>query len=198
MPPTQINFAALVLKLWPSLLLMFLLTGLASLLLTRQCVKLFPRLGLLDGHTGGRHIHRQAVPRGGGLAMVLAYTTGLLGFSLWSERWGAFVLPLSSLLYFVPLLPLVVLGLLDDRNGISARWKLYCQLGVSLLAWYCGIRLETIGPFVLPPWLSIIATMFWITGMINAFNFIDGVDGLAGGIAVISSLCLGGVMLLQG
>ncbi|NLF94345.1 MAG: hypothetical protein GX564_10710, partial [Oligosphaeraceae bacterium] len=42
------------------------------------------------------------------------------------------------------------------------------------------------------------ATMFWITGMINAFNFIDGVDGLAGGIAVISSLCLGGVMLLQG
>ncbi len=196
--PKPESFFVLLVKLWPSLLTMFLLIGLASLLLTRYCLKVFPRLGLLDGHTGGRHIHQTAIPRGGGLAMVLAYCLGLVLFSLWSERWGAFVLPLQSLQYFIPLIPLVVLGVLDDRFGISAKWKLLCQLGIALMAWHFGIRFDAIGSMILPTWLSLIATAFWITGMVNAFNFIDGVDGLAGGIAIISSFCLGGVMLMQG
>ncbi len=198
MPTARINFSVLLAQLWPSLVLMFLLIGLSSLFLTRYCIKLFPRLGLVDNHTGGRHIHRHSVPRGGGLAMILPYCLGLLCFSLWSQRWGTFVLPLHSLRYFLPLLPLLLLGLVDDRFGVPAKWKLFSQLGIALLSWHCGIRFDTIGMISLPVWLSIIATLFWITGMINAFNFIDGVDGLAGGIAIISSLCLGGVMLIQG
>ena len=90
----------------------------------------------------------------------------------------------------LPLLLLLPLGLVDDRSGVLTRWKFLIQALSACWAWYLGVRLDNVFAFTLPTWLSFMLTIIWITAMINAFNMIDGVDGLASGIGMISSLSI--------
>ncbi|MDD3954333.1 MAG: hypothetical protein PHY82_10510 [Lentisphaeria bacterium] len=167
-----------------------------SLLLTRAGLALLPRWGFIDHNFGGRHIHERPIPRGGGVAVIVVYTIGLLLFQHVQRHCQAPVIPLENLKLFWPLLILVPVGLIDDKCGMPARWKLLAQVAAALLAWYCGIRLDSLFGLQLPLWLSAFLTTFWITFIINAFNLIDGIDGLASGVTVISAICLGGIMLL--
>lgn len=160
-----------------------------SLLLTRFMLTLLPKLGIVDKPDFKRHIHKVPVPRGGGIAMVIAFATVLL--LSFGVVFKDSLNELSQVLQFLcPLLILVPLGIIDDKYGLRAKIKFFAQIAAAFIAWYLDFRLENIFGFTLPVWLSLPVTIFWIVGFINAFNMIDGVDGLASGIGIISSISL--------
>ncbi|HEY7428088.1 MAG TPA: MraY family glycosyltransferase [Gemmataceae bacterium] len=136
-----------------------------SWVLTAILIRWAPRLGLVD-YPSDRKVHTRPTPRGGGLAIFLA------------------VLASSSLLtifHFQLLLAaaIVLLGLFDDLRPLPWQVRLLVQFGVSLLAVL----------FCLPPasWPIRAAAVVWIAGLINAFNMLDNMDALSGGVAWIAA-----------
>jgi UDP-GlcNAc:undecaprenyl-phosphate GlcNAc-1-phosphate transferase len=88
---------------------------------------------------------------------------------------------------------LTVMGLLDDRFGLGWRMRLAIQFLVAIALVVAGVR-GTI--FVEQPWIGGTLTVFWIVVLINAFNFLDNMDALSSGIALIGSLMFASIMLL--
>lgn len=123
------------------------------------------------------------------------YFDPLFDFS-YAARWEALVLTLGGA-------GILALGLIDDTRGMRARYKLAGQVLVALFVSVMGFAVSNITlPFVgsislgLP--LGILLTALWIVGLINAFNLIDGVDGLASGIALVGALSLVALSVIQG
>ncbi|MEA3451839.1 MAG: hypothetical protein U9Q83_08030 [Bacteroidota bacterium] len=85
---------------------------------------------------------------------------------------------------------LVLIGILDDKYELSSKIKLLGQVLVASGCWFWGIQLSSIFGIPLPDSISLFLTTFWIISFINAFNLIDGMDGLATGLAIISALCM--------
>ena len=88
---------------------------------------------------------------------------------------------------------ILTLGVLDDIYSINARWKLAWQIGVAVLMYFLGVRVEYIskpfgtgGMIFLPAALSFFITVLWIVGITNTLNLIDGIDGLAAGVTCIA------------
>lgn len=137
-----------------------------------------------------RKIHTHKIPRLGGLAIIA-------GFGIASSLW---CLPQSiegSLQYLqVALIILFFSGLKDDIVILSPIKKLATQiLATGITVFGGGILINSLyglfGIYELPLWISYLLTMFTIIVITNAFNLIDGVDGLAGGIGVIASVTFG-------
>lgn len=172
-------------------LVAFVLSLLTGLVLTRVLRDLARRLGLFDGG-GGRKIHKQPIPRLGGVAVVLSMCLPLVGLAFWRndisrELWMDQPL-LISLLGGGGLL--FVVGLLDDLRDMRAILKLLAQVAAGVIVYAAGIRIEAISvPFFSPVqlgMLSLPATIFWMVLVTNAVNLIDGMDGLAGGVVVLA------------
>jgi UDP-GlcNAc:undecaprenyl-phosphate GlcNAc-1-phosphate transferase len=142
---------------------------------------------MIDEPDFKRRIHTKAVPRGGGLGMLVAFAAvSAAFFSLAAAGGDAKSRDMLKLL--APLTILLPLGILDDRRGLRARTKFLFQTLAALVAWLLGFRLESCLGFHFPVWLGLPLTLFWIVAFINAFNMIDGVDGLAAGIGIISAV----------
>jgi UDP-GlcNAc:undecaprenyl-phosphate/decaprenyl-phosphate GlcNAc-1-phosphate transferase len=150
------------------------------------------RLGLLDYGLTSRKVHGRAIPRLGGVAIVVAFLAPLaalffvnsgVGQQFWSDAQSALAL-------FAGGLAIASLGLLDDLRGCNARTKFAVQFAVAGGMYWAGYRIDQISqPFGPPIQLGLFAlpfTMLWIAGVINAMNLIDGLDGLAGGVAFIA------------
>lgn len=153
---------------------------------------------------GGRHIHGQVIPRLGGLAIFGGAMVTMLG--------GVVLGPLREVLQ--PEEELRVLGLFlgstvmfgvgaaDDFKSVRALHKLMLQILAAAIAWSFGFRIDVIdlplvgalsmGVFSLP------VTVFWIVGIINAVNLIDGLDGLAAGVVFFAGVTNFVVAYLQG
>ena len=162
-----------------------------SLLLTRLCIWVLPLVGLIDKPVGNRHIHTSAIPKGGGLAIILAFFTTWLCFTL--SDWGYFIGNLRLDMFVkIGLLSslIIILGIVDDRLELRARVKLLFQIIIAVICWMSGVRLESIFIFELPEALSLVLTVLWIISFVNAFNLIDGMDGLAAGLGSISAICM--------
>jgi UDP-N-acetylmuramyl pentapeptide phosphotransferase/UDP-N-acetylglucosamine-1-phosphate transferase len=100
-------------------------------------------------------------------------------------------------------LGILALGLWDDTRGMRARWKLLGQIAVASFVCFSGYALTDVsipvfGPVNLGIVLGSVLAIFWIVGMINAFNLIDGVDGLASGIALVGVTALAVLGVIQG
>jgi UDP-GlcNAc:undecaprenyl-phosphate GlcNAc-1-phosphate transferase len=170
--------------------LAFILSSLFTPLLRRICL----RFGLLD-LPGKRKVHTQAMPRLGGIAVIIAFILSLLFTLIIDSTFReAFSSRLIGLL--IAVLLLILLGLWDDIRGIKPLIKLFAQVTIALILFYSGLRIEVFtnpfggGQIQLSFLISLFLTIFWIVGMINAINLIDGLDGLASGIVFISGLCL--------
>lgn len=172
-------------------LVAFVLSLLTGLVLTRVLRDLARRYGLYDSG-GGRKIHKQPIPRLGGVAVVLSMCLPLIGLAFYEndisrELWHDQSL-LISLLGGGGLLFLV--GLLDDLRDMRAILKLLAQVAAGVIVFAAGIRIEAISiPFFSPVqlgMLSLPATVFWMVLVTNAVNLIDGMDGLAGGVVVLA------------
>jgi UDP-GlcNAc:undecaprenyl-phosphate/decaprenyl-phosphate GlcNAc-1-phosphate transferase len=146
-----------------------------------------PGVGLTD-RPGPRKVHEAPVPRVGGIAMA----AGILGPVL-------VTIPLSPSLValLVGMLVLLAFGIWDDRAGLGYKPKLIGQILAVALCMYLGdVRVETvtIGTRTpLPELLSVPLTFVFLVGVTNAVNLADGLDGLAGGMAL---LCLCAIALL--
>ncbi|MCA9108269.1 MAG: undecaprenyl/decaprenyl-phosphate alpha-N-acetylglucosaminyl 1-phosphate transferase, partial [Planctomycetales bacterium] len=88
---------------------------------------------------------------------------------------------------------LMLLGLADDRRGLDWKLRLSIQTAVAAVVVAAGWRLSL---FVDLPWLTNALSMLWIVALINAFNMLDNMDGLSGGVGAIAAAMLAAVMLM--
>lgn len=165
----------------------FMAALLIALTLTPAVRRLAHRLGMID-RPDARRIHARPTPRGGGLAVFIAFHLTLL-LVVWSG--GGEFSPLFSaswrFCFFYTSGLLVLIGLLDDAFGLKPWLKLTGQIVVALLLYTHGLSFSAFFATHFPAWVNCLATVFWIVGAINAFNLIDGMDGLAAGLAFIAA-----------
>jgi UDP-GlcNAc:undecaprenyl-phosphate GlcNAc-1-phosphate transferase len=165
-----------------------------SLLLTPLVRDSFGRLGFLDHPDGKRKQHSKPVPRVGGIAIVLAYVATYaialaLPFTYTYVLRGA----LPNILQLSLVAGVVFLtGVVDDLVGLNARQKLVGIVGAAALAYAAGIRVPIHLFSFLPawPWLGFAITVIWLVGCANAFNLIDGMDGLAAGVGLVATITM--------
>ena len=170
-----------------------------SLALTPLCRAIARRMGMVD-EPSARRINKTPIPRGGGLAVFIATAVPVLTLvyffaddgltGIWSHFAPLWLVALSGILCAV--------GIVDDKFGLNPMVKLVAQILVAVGAHYlCGVGFHRIFPS-LPAALDLLFTVFWIVGAVNAFNFIDGLDGLATGLAVIASAGMAGSLFFIG
>jgi UDP-GlcNAc:undecaprenyl-phosphate GlcNAc-1-phosphate transferase len=163
--------------------------------LTAVVMGLARRAGIYDT-PDARKVHLRAVPRVGGAAIVVATLAMIVAVLFLDNRigrafrdmWVQIVAVLAaSVLVFL-------LGLVDDLRGLGARAKFAVQVVAAVMVCAFGVRIDTVtvdGVFSVD--LGIAAwplTVFWIVGITNALNLIDGLDGLAASISIIACAVL--------
>ncbi len=180
----------------------FVSLGVATFM-TPLVLKLAMRRGLYD-LPDGRKVHSRLIPRLGGIAIVVAFFTPLVGLLLVDAGLTNQLTQSHTQLVglFVGGLLIAALGLYDDLRSTNARQKFVVQIVVAVLMWVLDYRIENISnPFgdylALGP-LSLPFTVLWFVGVMNAVNLIDGLDGLAGGIGLISVSTLMVLALMDG
>ena len=179
----------------------FLILGVLAFLLclglTPLCRDLFLRAGLVDRPDSERKFHLRAVPRMGGVPIVISYVVSLCLVLLFDLGGGKLSIQHEHL--FKALLPAAAIifatGLLDDLNGLKPRMKLLGQFVGALLAVGMGVRLSL---STTHPWLGGALSVCWLVGCSNAVNLIDGMDGLATGVGLMATLTTLLVALLSG
>lgn len=179
-----------------------LLTFLIAVVVTPPVARFATSLGIVD-RPGGRRIHKKITPRLGGLAVVIAF------FAVF-----AFFVPdlephfkSNQLLVFALASALLVgVGFLDDRRGVPAGWQLASHVTVALALVAVGMGIEEVtnpfgGKLALDQWQlpvpglsghdvqlpADLLTVAWVVLVINAVNWLDGLDGLASGVGLISA-----------
>jgi len=191
----------------PIIIVAFAVAAAIAYLLTPVVRRLALRLRMVD-RPDERRVNKRPVPRGGGIAVAIAFLVVAIGILVVNDRLAFVKLPAS--LDGPQLLALLAgtaaaagLGALDDYFDLRARYQLVTQLALALGAVGLGISIDFInnpfGPnnsniqFAEP--FAAGFTVLWILGMINSMNFIDGLDGLSSGIALIAALTLGVISL---
>lgn len=133
-----------------------------------------PRLGLVDRPREDRW-HRHPVPRLGGVAIYIGFLVPLLLFARPDVRDALLPLLVGGAFVFL-------VGLADDLRPLENRPKLTLLILAAFLPVLLGVRFE-----VLPPLVEAPLAAFWILGATNAFNWLDNMDGVAAGVAVIAA-----------
>ncbi|MFH0794551.1 MAG: MraY family glycosyltransferase [bacterium] len=163
----------------------------STLIVTPLLIRWAHRLNLLD-QPDERKIHGRPTPYLGGVALYLALAVTFLVVAMSDP--ALFLNPRPFEGFLVGATLVVLVGLLDDVWGLRPIVKLLCQMGIGLLMYAYGFRIDlfntpfgdvvdlhTIGPLV---------TAFWFVLLMNSLNLIDGLDGLASGIGFISALTI--------
>ena len=168
-----------MLHLFTKLALTFLLT-----VFLIKILKPFARkIGLLD-MPGGRKQHLTDTPMIGGIAL---YGTILIASAIWGKT-------SAELFYYLTAAGImVVTGALDDRFDLRVRWRIMLEtIAAGIMIYGAGIvvtnlgNLLGLGDIIMPAWLAVPFTVIATFGVINCLNMIDGVDGLAAGLSLIS------------
>ena len=160
---------------------MFLTAPIVGLAITFLSLGIFLRWpGLLPIRDvpNERSLHSKAVPRIGGIALTIGMALG-----------GLFLPEKPSLLAILPVAILVAISLVDDIRGVAANWRLLTQL--------CATAIFVWSQLQLAAWVAvpIVIAIIWMT---NLYNFMDGSDGLAGGMAVVGFSIYGVAALIGG
>ena len=180
----------------------FVISAVVVLFLT----PLVKKAGLASGKVdmpGGRKVHSQPMVRLGGVSIFFGVLIALLVVWFTGGFIGSDGLPLDPVtdnsIWGVTLggLGFFLIGLVDDLFGLSAISRLIMQAVIASMAWYVGVDIAFLslplvetGIIQLPDWLSLIVTIFWLVGMANAINWIDGLDGLAAGVSGIAAVVM--------
>ena len=144
------------------------------------------RFGILD-YPAVRKAHTQPMPLLGGVGLYIAVLSALL---LYPDRLeivqGSGILIGATWISFW--------GLWDDRSGLGVPLKFLVQVVAVLVLLISGIRVQ----LPLPGWLNLALTFFWVIGITNAFNLLDNVDGLCGGIGAVAAAIFLALAAIQG
>ncbi|HOW68637.1 MAG TPA: MraY family glycosyltransferase [Candidatus Paceibacterota bacterium] len=173
----------------------FFIAALISLAFTPLVIRLARALGAIDRPVD-RKIHKRPVPRLGGVSVFVSMWVPLILLCFYDNIVVQQVLTheLQLLLTFTGGLAMLCVGIVDDIHGINARWKFAFQFPVAILLVAGGVRFDSVymplvGHFdlgFLGPFISV----FWLVGATNAMNLIDGIDGLAAGVAYLIATSL--------
>lgn len=173
-------------------LLLFYAAFLSSLLLTPLIRDLALARGWVDRPDGRRKTHRMPVPRLGGIAVHLAFALSFgaaLAF-FGGAAWLGPPVPGSYLTLLTAGTAVMIVGLLDDVVGVSPALKILVQGAAGLYLYYNGYQIRLIsipfGETLNLGLLSLPITLLWFAGISNAFNLIDGLDGLAAGVGLFA------------
>ncbi len=174
---------------------MFIISFLIVYLLTPALRRLASYIGAMD-LPGDRKIHLSPVPRLGGVVIFMAFYIPVLlillyptlpVFPLLEQKYAYMGLFIASLLVFLS-------GVADDVRRIHPWLKILIQFVGALILYYAGFRIELVtnpfGESIVLGWLAFPATILWVVLLTNAFNLIDGLDGLAAGVGFIISAAL--------
>ncbi|MFO0950604.1 MAG: MraY family glycosyltransferase, partial [Isosphaeraceae bacterium] len=167
------------------------------------------RLGFLD-RPGGHKGHKRPTPLGGGVAIWLT-TVSMPALGALLILGGRGWLPdalathadgirdrTSELLLILGLsTAIMVMGLVDDRKALGWRLRLGIQFGLAVVLAASGVRVTLFGPFAHPV-VGGVVTVLWVVGLTNAFNFLDNMDGLAGGVGLIAAALFIGAQIQVG
>jgi UDP-GlcNAc:undecaprenyl-phosphate/decaprenyl-phosphate GlcNAc-1-phosphate transferase len=138
-----------------------------------------------------RKIHAAPTLCTGGLLIMLGYLSGL------TLCWTCSYTMYPSIILSIILL--FTLGILEDKHQFGAKPRLFIHIAIACIpVLFSNLVLRDLGLFGIPRFLQIPFTVFAIVGIINAFNIIDGMNGLASGLGITTSLSLGALALLQG
>ncbi len=147
-----------------------------------------------------RSSHYSPTPKSGGICIVVTFLIGMITIYFYGE---ASVVRHVYMFGFVILSVIVAaVSLYDDVTNRSARFKLLSHVVIVIATLVSGIVLDelalpTVGYVPLQVWGYVIS-FIWILGLTNAFNFMDGIDGLAAGTAVIAALFFMLITFIQG
>ena len=167
--------------------IVFLIPIILSYLFTPLAKYTAKKIGAIDVPKDDRRVHNVPIPRLGGLAIYLATIISMVIFldidkSILSIMIGGTII--------------VITGIIDDVKPMSARLKLVFQIIAAVVLIIGDVRIEFLGnPFVENGIIdlgifSIPATIFWVVGITNTLNLIDGLDGLSAGVGAIAAVSL--------
>lgn len=176
---------------------LFVVATLSSLVITPLVRRACQRFKLLDVPTDDRRVHTLATPRLGGVAIYLSLALALSSLFFISNLVTEYLAFYHSMFFkvLVPSSLVLLLGIYDDLRGTRAFVK-FAGLGLIASLFYAmGGRIEAMdipffGTVHFAPVASFALTIFWLVAISNAFNLIDGVDGLATGAALFSSVVI--------
>jgi len=162
-----------------------------ALLAIPRLIDFAKKLNVFD-NGGDRASHEGSTPFFGGIAIFTGVISSLL---FWADIEEIQYILVSILIVFI-------VGLVDDIRQITAFKKLIGQIIATLILIFCAdVQIDNmhgvLGVYDLPIWASLSFTIFVVIVITNGFNLIDGVDGLAGGIGLISSLSFGVIALIM-
>lgn len=166
----------------------FIVSLLISFIATPIVRRLSIKVGAVDIPKDERRVHKEPMPLMGGVAIYLAVAIVMLVF-----------LPLNETTFSILLggTIIVISGILDDLKELSPKAKFTFQIVAGLVLILGDVKVDFItNPFsrdsslIHLSWLSVPITLFWVVGITNTLNIIDGLDGLSAGVAMISSFSL--------
>lgn len=167
-----------------------------TVILTPIIRDLFRSYKVVDEPDQNRKVHVYPIPRVGGIGIAISYV-----LTVWLIRPNGTALDreLSLVLNILPAAGVIfATGVIDDFFGLKPWQKLIGQFFASAMAIWAGVVITTIGGNPVHPVLGAVLTIGWLLVCTNAFNLVDGLDGLAAGIGLFATLTTFTTALLQG
>ncbi len=173
----------------------FVVSFIATLILVPGAKRLAIRCAALD-KPNARKVHIKPIPLWGGLGIFGGFVLTLLIAFFVSDTLQASLTP-RTLMHLkgmaIAYVGIIITGLIDDRWGMPAKVKLACQIVLSLILIAYDVRIDYMNvPFIgivhFPTWMTYAITLFWLVGITNALNLLDGLDGLLAGVSLTTAL----------
>lgn len=195
--------------MWGDVAIAFILAFIVAFMATPYTIKLAKKIGAVDVPKDERRMHKRAMPKFGGLAVILGFLVSVIYLLIVMSLEDTIILNgpenygMKLIGLFLGIVIISITCIIDDIKTIKPIVKLSGQLLAAIVAVAFGIRIESINVSIiqapeLGEILSTIVTIVWIVGVTNSINLIDGLDGLSSGISVISAISLLIIFLLNG
>lgn len=173
----------------------FIFSIVVSYFSTPLTIKLAYKIGAIDVPKDNRRVHKVPIPRLGGISIAFSFFITTLLFNTLNKE---------LIVLFFTLFIILIMGVIDDIKELNAKFKFLIQIIAATIVAVFSIRIEYLANPILPMhyfflrYMSIPITVFWIVGITNTVNLIDGLDGLAAGISAISSTTLAIILFKNG
>jgi UDP-GlcNAc:undecaprenyl-phosphate GlcNAc-1-phosphate transferase len=180
----------------PNFILAFVIALAAAYALTPQVIKLAEKMGAMDA-PDARKVHVRPIPRLGGIAIYIAFMAAVVCTVEITTEVAGLIAGATVI---------AIVGIVDDLKDLPAKVKLVGQIIAAAVLVAFDVRIDWItNPFgdyffdsvIYLEYLAIPVTLFWIVGLTNTVNLIDGLDGLAAGVSMIASITILLVALQQ-
>ena len=175
----------------PDYILSFLIAVVVALAITPLVMLLAKKTGAIDA-PDPRKVHKKPIPRIGGIGIYIAFMVSFLTLVDFNQ------LPMETADGIIGLLVggtmVVLVGIIDDYTNLPAKVKLLGQIAAACAVVAFDVRIDFVtdpfGDYLYLEYFAIPVTIFWLVGLTNTVNLIDGLDGLAAGVATLASVTI--------